>query len=290
MSKSVKADFDADWREYLVGALRKEGYAPAATSSTDKLAIQYYGSQWRRVPIRKRSVHRSSPLTCPDELKKGLDALCKKFEHGEDVRPHLSRTLKKPDFDDSMLNDWGVYHFHLGTSIESDGFAARSDPVLFAFVGADDVYFIDCRNHGSWTDDDILPIIHSEWPELLEPFRIVDLVAVAVPTSAADRKALRKAGLNSVIQIGGSDFYAPPGGGYTMDGTSIAVRIRVNAIRGQLRRLARDLDSLAPTIASAIAYVGHKAPNDLHVRLKFSDTAAEVYEASSGVVLGRFDV
>lgn len=63
----------------------------------------------------------------------GYKTLKAKFANGDDVTPHLSSNILNDTYEDYLLNDWGIHHFHLGQNI-SDGFAGRTGPLLFALI------------------------------------------------------------------------------------------------------------------------------------------------------------
>lgn len=52
---------------------------------------------------------------CPSELQFGLDLVMTNIEQGVDLGPYLSKKIADLDYDDDLLNDWGVHHLHLGT-------------------------------------------------------------------------------------------------------------------------------------------------------------------------------
>lgn len=67
-----------------------------------------------------------------------------------------------------MLNDWGIYHLHLGTTIQSDGFVEQdNDELLFARITPTKFYLINVMKHGDWERKLIVEILHSNWPETI---------------------------------------------------------------------------------------------------------------------------
>ena len=90
----------------------------------------------------------------PEVCIPAVKLLADKFEHGENVNPYQSRTIKSNNLSekkrrrtDLLWADWKIHHFHLSTSPspEDDGFYPRSDYLLFAIVRDDYVYFLDVK-------------------------------------------------------------------------------------------------------------------------------------------------
>ena len=55
----------------------------------------------------------------------------------------MSKTIVDADADDSLLDNWGIYHFHLGTELEDRGqFIRRTGDVLLCRVDDSYAYFI----------------------------------------------------------------------------------------------------------------------------------------------------
>ena len=69
----------------------------------------------------------------PPELVDGFNILIDKIKEGIDITPHLSKKLTDLNYDDPLLNDWGIYHLHLGTEFDKRGFVNRTGPPLYFF-------------------------------------------------------------------------------------------------------------------------------------------------------------
>ena len=77
---------------------------------------------------------------------------------------------------DGLLWDSGMHHFHLSQKFDTDGFVKRDKPdyLLFAIMTEESAYFVDVRPHPNrgdlgWVRQDLLEIVYSNWPELIEP-------------------------------------------------------------------------------------------------------------------------
>src|SRR5437016_6236402 len=105
----VTMDFQADFAKSCATALEEAGYSPPAAAPAE--IIRAYASvRHRRVPQRVRRLHRAA-YTVPPHLVAGEKAFEAKVVAGKDLRPHQSTRLDRVDFNDGMLNDFGIQHF-----------------------------------------------------------------------------------------------------------------------------------------------------------------------------------
>ena len=163
--------------------------------------------------------------------------LRKLLADGENVAAFLSRTIGDASSWDGLLWQYGMHHFHLGAESTKGAFVDRSDYLLFAIVAPEDVYFVDVRRHpqaGSveWVRQDLLRIVHSNWPSLLEAhvLRRVDSDELA----DEELHALRQRDLNFASDIGGRAI-APLLGGLAGDGSSVLCTLWAGRLLRELR-------------------------------------------------------
>lgn len=220
-------DFRADWAEIMKKELNALGFSDDGENDAKRLTIRCFNAEFRRVPALPRRVQKANAFTCPPDLVTGLKFLESKVASGDELIPHLSRLNKKPEFNDLMLNSWRIYHFHLGTKTESDGYIERTDPLLFALVDDANFFEIGFFSHGAWTDTDIVEIIHQNWPGTILHYRIQPK-EVSFSPDTDELRRFHKVKLNSFIQVSDGSVYMPMGGGFTTDGTSVHVVIRAN--------------------------------------------------------------
>jgi len=92
----------------------------------------------------------------------------------DDLRPHQSTQLERPDYEDGLLNDFGIQHFHLGTAQHPNKpfFVSREDPLLFGLVQDDAFYCIGYYKHGDWSKTELLDIVHAHWPSVISDHTI----------------------------------------------------------------------------------------------------------------------
>lgn len=218
------------------------------------LLIVYHNWMSRHVFAAPRKVHVSAaysanPVTT--QCKADLDALVGKIERGEELKPHLStrvevvlessskRLARRKDLD-LMLIEWEVHHLHISQQMQQNDFVTRGDPLLFAVFHLSDAYLLDIMTHKDFNRDHILEVMAREWPQarLLQkleapPGQII--LGLAKHYSEDDRNALRKAGLNALVEINGKVY--KPAGGITMAGTSIRASLAADQIIRATERL-----------------------------------------------------
>ncbi len=279
----VNADFLADWCEIQRAELTQMGYGLKPTDTAETISLAFYNVQRRTIPPKPRTVLQSRELSCPYELRGGLNVMLKKAAKGVDLRPHQSKGLLRADYADALLNDWRIHHFHLGTKPDpkEPAFVERTGPVLFAWVTKDELCAIDVLEHGDWARQRLLETIHRNWPALIERYRLKGIGLETVPTDA-NIKDLRSGHVQSMTQIDGV-IYFPPGGGYATDGTSMEVV-------AQHQNACRIFSSIQDHVINNIAVLVERARENLgcamtppfHFKLKLVSTRQlEVIEINS---------
>jgi hypothetical protein len=217
--EDVVADFLADWVEILTSRLEELGYAVPEGTKPEKVSILFFSVMKRRVPARPRTVHVAPEVKCPEAHRAGLDALLAKVRCGDDLSPHQSGSLDDLAYNDAMLNDWGIFHFHLGLNVGKDGYVERTGPLAFARVTDSEFFLIDVAKHGAWSHQRLVEILHANWPHTIRAHAASGVSAAAVITDE-QVAAYRRAGLLLPTQMRDGTVYLLLGGGYMSDGTS----------------------------------------------------------------------
>ncbi|MDQ0189258.1 hypothetical protein JI721_11995 [Alicyclobacillus cycloheptanicus] len=281
---NVQADFQSDWIAILRRHLTSWGYTDEPSLSQETVSFRFF-NVWRRLvlPI-PRTVVFSREFTCPPELQNGLDAVIQKIEQGIDIKPHLSTNILKPDYNDALLNDWGIHHLHLGTEIDAAGFAKRTGPVLFVRFDTTHAYLIDVMGHGSWARQDLVRILHRNWPESISRYRMASTLALAQPLSDDDFRRLRHGNVQSFVEVEPGVVYAPIGGGYSTSGMSFEVVSMSDRYFMRVRQLEAQLRQNIPSFVSACRQVGIEPSQNLSFRFVTDFTTARAVEANSGVI------
>ena len=224
-----KFDFQKDFREYCEHFLLS--YGVELPDSPMETKVMYWKIYQRLIHGKQpRKIYKSLYIqsNIDKDLSKGLSILEGKVEKGENINSHLSSlslTPPKSNFNDGMLNDWGIHHFHLGTSYDKNGLIERTSQLLYAIVTQDGFYEICLAEHGRWTDKQLLQIVYDNWGNLLKRFSIPDIqISKDVPSEML--KKLRSACINTPVTLDDGTVLLCPGGGISTNGTSsIAIEL-----------------------------------------------------------------
>ena len=217
---------DIDLRRDLVTFFRTElvrlGYNVVDVTDDHELVCGYFGVCRRLIALEPRHILKSKNFSCIPEHRNALAEIEQLILDGGNLSPYLSRRIKKFNYNDLLLNDWGIHHLHLGTEMDPDGFINRTDigrPLLYCRFEGDYAYFIDILPHGNWTSQKLITTMHDNWPELLSSFRINGVTKTRL--SDEEIKELRKKKINYFIGMDDGTTYSSPGGGNTLAGTNI---------------------------------------------------------------------
>ena len=202
----------------------------SATMDRDFIEM-YMNIRLRLIRLEKYQVLRSKALTArnlPQKVSEGINSVQEKLEQGIDVTPHMSKSILDGTFTDLLFSDWGIYHLHLGLSMEGN-FIERTKEVLFLSIQENRAYFIDVREHGPdgeeyvFSQFDLLQILADEFPEVIEPFELKNATDLSINvTDPKDTHDLRQAGVSMFRKIN-DKVYAPMGDGITSASTSARV-------------------------------------------------------------------
>ena len=231
---TVAAQIEMDFAKDLVRIIKSEfdrlgvSNYDSAKDTPLNIVAQYCDLCNQLISPKRRKVHYSSTIQnnlgiIDQKWGRLVHELERKFVTGENVVPHLTRRILNAKHNDGLLNDYGIHHLHLSDVFDSDGFAERSDYLLFVIVEENDVYFVDIVNHPSgsdlgWVRQDLLMTIHSNWRFLLEKHTVNGITG----ESMRDKKKfeLRSINVNTIVDINGLAVM-PPGFGVSLAGTSI---------------------------------------------------------------------
>lgn len=241
-SKGGDVNFDNDLRDIIEGWFASEGIRYNGSDDLSRLVVRYLEMRIRRIPSVPRKVHFSNEIhdslgklareMDPARRDRALEAwgttfyLWHLFVEGEPVIPFLSERVQDARTRDPLLWDWGIHHLHLRRELGNSGFVKRSDYLLFAVVTDAEAFFVDVRPHTDpegllWFRQDLVSIVHSNWPELID---LNVLHGVTGDNLADDQiKMLRHKNTNFAMELGGKAI-APLGGGMTTDGGSLLCR------------------------------------------------------------------
>lgn len=226
-------------RRHVLDSLPKADRAKLASELLPSLLIEY--RVWRRrfvAPV-PRQIHRSRELARSPEATEHhtvLAAIEGALRDGRDITPHLSRRVCRIARD-RLLADWGIHHLHLSTTLCPDGFVERTGDVLFAAFTDSDAYLLGVfahPKHANWAAEDIFAVLVRNWPNSGLVHQARGVIAVSSKPTDDDRRALRNAGVASIMEIDGK-VYVPGGIGMTTAGTPIEATRAANAFMWELR-------------------------------------------------------
>lgn len=220
---TASATVDIDLRRDLVGIYRAEldrlGYDVRGISGDEELLRAYFGVCRRLVFPQPRQILKSKSFTCCPKHHDALAQIEQIIHEGGDITPYLSKNIKRLNYNDAMLNDWGIHHLHFGIRIERDGFVDRTDMLLYCRFEEGYAYFIAVLPHGSWAKQKLVKTIHENWPALIDRYRIRGVIGERITDE--EIKALRKVNVNLFVEIEDGVAYLPIGGGTLSSGENI---------------------------------------------------------------------
>ena len=284
-SGQVKMNFEADLVDTIKGCFSSEGISYEERGNTSDLATRYCEMRIRRIVPAPRTVCFS------DEIHDSLGRLLREsdseqrtrareawgtvfyihhlFTEGGPVTPFLSRSTISSETHDGLLWDYGMHHFHLNRRLEPSGFVERSGYLLFAVVSNVDAFFVDVRPHRDpedlqWVRQDLLTIMHSNWPEILEP-HILRGVSGATVTDE-QKKELRRKNVNMVPAIG-QRAIAPLGGGTMSDGSSLRCRYWAAKLIHEIRQHEAYFYAQPSELRTRLESRGIEVPDMMEFRL-----------------------
>jgi hypothetical protein len=230
------------WNDFVAHAkaeIRSAGFANLDNFSEDEVVLGFLNLQRRRVSSSPRRVLKANCFSVQAAHQIALDRICTLILQGDDITPYLSRRINE-QYHDSMLNDWGIHHLHLGEAVDPDGFIARTGPLLFIRFTDSIAFLIGVYDHHSWTKQAIVETIHSNWPNSISNYQLQNTNGLRYVPSDGDVKKLRANQINAAVQVQDGTCYAPIGGGQMMDGTGL--QSRMESIQKEIQALV-DNDS-----------------------------------------------
>lgn len=292
---TVAADFHEDIRAQLLAELDEADFVVPSdvVGGVEAVCEFYFNVRWKLLPTTKRNVHESHELrgnTLRPGFAEVINVIKARSLAGHSLAAFLSKKLtREPDYDDPLLNEWGIYHFHLGSRVpQPDWYVARRGELLFAFAQPRDLYLLDIRDHHAFQDDGLVDVLHQNWPHVIEPYRAVGFARCRSEPkmSAATRRKARKAGLSVVTEVSDGTLYVAPGGGYMCSGLSSRVLSQSDDLLNLAKRLEDQCRARANELAKCASHTAGRLLTTLHLNLNFDDGpgSLSVIETQSGHV------
>lgn len=301
--KSLQEMFDRDIREYVLLHLpcRPQDRAALERERASDLLIIYFNWLHRLIDAQPRQVHLSEvlaaqPFWTGKRYGGALSALRNKIEIGGDLTPHLSKGVRigfqertrpkklqrRLDLD-LLLNDWGIHHLHLSSSVEPDGFVTRDGPLLLGVFQPGEAYLVDIIDHGDWSRQSIMEIAIRNWPDAGIAYELKSVLGLERSVDDVDRKQLRNAGINVPLEIGGKVYMSPQG--LSSAGTSIRAAMRAQQIRRDIDWFCRKLEAEPLWPVGLLLQAGLPVPSVRRFKFMFLDDGYGVLEQNSGYLI-----
>jgi hypothetical protein len=274
-------DAFADWKELVVAELSKLKLNHDSTADVKYLYLQLLQYRRRTIDPRKREIIEAKHFKCPPHLISGYRILRKKIRQGKNLNSNLSTRVDNLSTRDAMLNDWGLYHFHLGTPSLSTAttYSGRTADLLFAAITADVFYAAGIWPH-EFAKLEIFEAVRANWPHLFHHAKLNGVVDLAHKSYAEDVALLRKHGIIS-LQMVADDCYLPPGGGYASTGDNLIDVDYLQEVVRQLKHLENNVSQVTAHFLKTSA--PGQLPNPLVLKLILVEAdRAVLMEPNSG--------
>jgi hypothetical protein len=265
----LKSNFVSDWISILRDILENHWGYDTAGVADEHLPYVYFNAEKRRPDQRPRKIILSNTFKCPANLQTGWDRLQGLIETGQDITPNLSKLVKQLHNKDSMLNDWGVHHFHLGNNIKGE-FTERTGPLMFSLITKENFYVIGVYEHGAWADAEIIEIIHRSWPDEVAQYQIQNII-LATETTEQQRLTLRAKNTNSFVTVNDGTVYAPIGGGVVGAGYNIQAITSTDRQKSTLEALEKQLQSQLINIRDKLVEHGYSGESEVEAKLEITE-------------------
>ncbi len=249
-------------------------------------ALALYNDERRRVPRRRRRIHLSDEYAT--DARKGtfepkLSQLLQLLEAGDSAvndaaNEFLSKTVEHvfwnrrgdivlgtdglPEvFQDYMLYDWGIHHFHIEPG--------RGKHLLFVMLRGDDAYVLKIGTHGQeFNDAGILEVAHRHWPQLLPQVQGITVEKQFTPDEIGN---LRRGNVAYALNVAGKTVM--PLDLRATNGTPVRVTVGRDMVARQLRALADALADQSGEWAGQLRSALGGEPDEVVVTLTFRPAA-----------------
>ena len=252
------SDISAHVRDTLIALGYRQHSLDRVANDPHRLISCYFGVTRRRsISSHPREIHKSNRFLCPEGHLGALAKIEKMIATGDDLTAYFRRKIMELRNVDVMLNAWRVHHLHLGERVESKGknkgSKERTKSLLYCYFTDTDAYLIDVMDHDSFGSQTVIEIMHENWPELLNGFRIPG-VTPYVRLSDEQTFELTRAGYSTFTTTRDGTVYMPPGGGVMWSGDNAIDIMKTNQLLNRLhhmqtsimRFIERDKDNGVP--------------------------------------------
>ncbi|MCX7044288.1 MAG: hypothetical protein NTX50_02225 [Candidatus Sumerlaeota bacterium] len=260
-----------------------------AQAALDRFEVDYAGlrdgraimERWADIRTKQimpapRNVVKSRRLqaACPaPDFQAVLSRIEAECAQGQDLNHRLNKAFFRAEYTDFLFADWRIYHLHISGAPDGKYFMQPSSHLLFVVFRDANAYWVDIRPRGEdykSLQKELLTLIHEEWPELLEPYRVQDFNETSAPSfSPSKMNLLRNAGVN-IIQRIGNRLYSPIGRGASRDTVSASAIMEMSRLMRYVKSANAFVMRNQNAIVSQIAQKTGKTPASLDLHLEFN--------------------
>lgn len=275
----------------LVAALQH--HLGSKTVHLKALLMEFHNLLLKQVPQRRRQVHVSGELTRHKLFKNQKQQVVKQIvaslESGGTLAPYLSEKSEQLQHFDLSLAHFGVHHFHLGDKTQH--FGARvgrvkgTKSLLFVRITESDAYLLDILNHqDGFLNMHLLRVMHRNWPESIEPFRLKGAIRVAVKYSDEEAAELLQNEVNVIVELGKEQVYMLPGMGTTIAGTPLLMEQRVDHTVRDFRHIACMVEHNPNAVSALIKQLTGVGHNIIRLKGRVRAGLLDTYDSTSGCI------
>lgn len=269
---TLQINFVRDVAAECLTKLSTAGYVFQPSDDEDAI-LTYVSIHHRRVRPTPRRVYKAS-YAVPSHLQVGEQQLLEKVAAGGDLWPHQSRKIIKVGVEDGMLNDYGIQHFHLGTTPDPKhpSLIKGTKELLFAVVKDNAFYALGIFDH-TWTNRQLFEVIQSNWPEILAPYALsggphMKILGLSHNYNDEEAALMRSAGINVLQQREDGTVHMGMGGGISANGKSVTVRRDTDRIIVTAQNIENEVNKYLEEKIKA-----GELPNNSDVRLVFDGSS-----------------
>lgn len=280
---NVEIDLLKDYIRILREMLTAMGFHLTGRETNEDICLKYHNLLLKHILKKPRKIHISNEFVCPAEFQSNFDILRGKIESGADLNPYLSKRACDCDAADALLYDWGIYHLHLG-EIDSSGVVSRTGPILFAKFDEENAYLVGVYNHRDWHKQEIIGILHRNWPEIIKEYRLLGIEGLGERYTDEEYKKIRGVTVTP-IEPAPDYIYMPMGGGFTTAGSSLKLILRCHAIFNDLRNKENIIKKNREGVAIEIGIIVGENPSSLSFELVPYEESFLVIEKKSDIII-----
>ena len=278
-----KFDIISDYAEFLRYSIVHEiGYAQDEVdklTSDECVILAYFRIQRRLVADIPRVIHKARDFSCPGQYVNALQEIERRIKAGENINPYLSRRLIDVEFNDLLLNDWGIQHLHLGASVilegKNKGFIKGTKALLYVCFDDKCAYFVRILERHDFTAQTLLQTMHDNWPKILSKYHNKHITGDRITDK--EIKELRRKNLNFCIALADGTSYVAIGGGITMSGDNATDVMRLNYLHHWADHESKKVKAHFPGMIERMENQGRKVKYPITLRLKILDLEQRVW-------------